>query len=236
MGNLIGESYGSLVGGGSIITIPTLLLTGMPLQSAIAIDNAAALGTEAGILSETWSKVKANKKLVVFMSIPITFGGVLGTWLLLHVSGHIIKYLVAITVILVLLHSYSSRKSQPGHIKKYNYVVLAIVLFLLGAYSNFISAGEGTFGKLSLMSILGLTFIQSHGLKATATMPSRAYSLIVTSVAGLIIWPYLVPMFVSSFIAGKYATKVVKKIPDIYMRVFLTIISLAFVVYLLIFY
>jgi len=234
---VIGESFGALIGGGSIVTIPALLLTGAPLQSAIAIDNAAALGTEAGILSETWSKVKANKWLVLAMSVPITLGGILGTWLLLNVSADIIKYLIAATVIFVVIHSYTHKRPQlNAGVSKSSYFLLAIILFLLGIYSNFISAGEGTFGKLSMMAILGMSFIQSQGLKATATMPSRIYSMIVTGLAGLIIWPYLLTMFISNFIAGKYATKFAKQIPDQYMRVFLTIVSLLFVVYLLAFY
>ncbi len=44
LASIIGESYGSLIGGGSIVTLPALLFTGLPLQSAIAIDNVAALG------------------------------------------------------------------------------------------------------------------------------------------------------------------------------------------------
>jgi uncharacterized membrane protein YfcA len=237
LGGLIGESFGALVGGGSIVTIPALLLTGAPLQSAIAVDNAAALGTEAGILSETLQKVRDNKWLVLAMSVPITLGGILGTWLLLHVSADIIKYLVAATVIFVVIHSFVHRK--PRHdstVSKTNYALLGIILLLLGIYSNFISAGEGTFGKLSMMAILGMSFVQSQGLKATATMPSRMYSMIVTAIAGIMIWPYLLTMFVSNFIAGKYATKFAKRIPDQYMRTFLTIVSLLFVGYLLIFY
>lgn len=69
---LIGESFGALVGGGSIVTMPALLLTGIPITSAIAVDNAASLGTEAGIFSETKRKVLARKKLLLFMMIPMT--------------------------------------------------------------------------------------------------------------------------------------------------------------------
>jgi uncharacterized membrane protein YfcA len=98
------------------------------------------------------------------------------------------------------------------------------------------AAGEGAFSRMGLMSILGLSFMQSQGLKATATMPSRIYSLIVTAFAGLIIWPYLLTFWCSNYLAGKYATKSVKKIPDAYMKTLLTTVSIAFVIYLLFFY
>lgn len=234
---LIGESFGALVGGGSVLTMPALLLTGMPLQSAIATDNAGSLGTEAGILSETKKKVMASKKMVLIMAVPLTLGGIVGTYLLLTISADIIKYLMAVTVIFVVGHAYLSRKSPPPQtVSTLNYILLMGFLFLIGLYSNFMAAGEGTFSRIGLMSILGMTFIQSTAIKATATMPARIYSLIVTGFAGLIVWPYLLTFWVSNFLAGKYATKFAKKIPDLYMRVALTVISIGFVIYLLFIY
>lgn len=233
---LIGESLGALVGGGSVFTMPALLLTGMPLQAAIATDNGGSLGTEAGIFSETRKKVMAHKKLVLLMAIPLTLGGIIGTWLLLNIPGDIIKYIMVATIIFILADSHFNKKPNPKSISNTRYEVVIVFLFLIGIYSNFMSAGEGAFSRIGLMMILGLTFIQSTGIKATATIPSRIYSVIVTGFAGLIVWPYLITMWVASFIGGKYATKFARKIPDIYMKTALTILSLVFVIYLLFFY
>ncbi|MGC1176711.1 MAG: sulfite exporter TauE/SafE family protein, partial [Candidatus Saccharimonadales bacterium] len=234
---LIGESFGALVGGGSLLTMPALLFTGIPLQAAIATDNAAALGTEAGILSETYKKVLANKKLTLLMAAPLTLGGIVGTWLLFHVPGGVIKYLMVATITVLVVHSYFSKgKTDPNAVKRSHYVLMMIFLFLVGAYSNFMAAGEGAFSRFGLMTILGLSFMQSQGIKATATMPSRIYSLIVTGIAGLIIWPYLLTMWCSTFLAGKYATKLAKHIPDNYMKIALTVVSILFAIYLLFFY
>lgn len=234
---LIGEAVGALVGGGSILTMPALLATGIPLQSAIAVDNAGALGTEAGIFSETRRNVLAKKKLVLLMAIPLTVGGVIGTWLLLTIPGDVIKYLMAVTIIVIVAHSYASRKKpDPKNISKASYVVLVIFLFIIGIYSNFMAAGEGAFSRMGIIAILGLTFLQSQGIKATATMPSRMYSLVVTGFNGLIVWPYLVTFWVAGFIAGKYSTRFVKHVPDALMKTILTIVSIIFVTYLLFFY
>lgn len=216
--------------------MPALLLTGIPLQSAIAVDNGAAIGTEAGILSETYQKVKANKRWVLILAIPLTAGGIVGTWLLLTVPGAIIRYMMAATVTFIVIHTYVAKKPSGKSVSKKSFVLVMAFLFVIGIYSNFMAAGEGAFSRMGLMSILGWSYLQSQGIKATATMPSRIYSLIVTGFAGLIVWPYLLTMWFSGFLAGKYATKFVKHIPDKYMKAALTVVSLAFVIYLLFFY
>lgn len=233
---LIGESFGALVGGGSIVTMPALLLTGAPLQSAIAVDNAASLGTEAGIVSETIQKIRSNKRWVLILAIPLTAGGIVGTWLLLTVPGTIIRYLMVVTILLLLGDSYFNKSKKPRKISRTRYEVLIGFMFLIGVYSNFMTAGEGAFSRIGLMTILGWSFMRSQGIKAAATIPSRIYLLVVTTFAGLIIWPYLLTMFCATFLAGRYATAFAKKIPDKYMKAALTVISLAFVVYLLFFY
>lgn len=237
LAGLAGESFGSLIGGGSFITLPALLFVGTPLQSAVAINTAAALGTEAGILSETHKKVFEHRKLVVLMAVPIFAGGVVGTHLLLHVSKSAIKYSVITAMIAILLYNYlSKKKPTPDTASRKSYAALIVFCFFIGVYTNFVSIGEGTFSKVGLMSILGLTFIQSQGLKSTATMPTRFYSLVVTAINGLIIWPYLVTKWCSNFIAGKYATKFAKKLPDHYIQIVLNCFTVIFILYLIFFY
>jgi uncharacterized membrane protein YfcA len=237
LAGLVGESYGCLIGGGSIVLLAVQNFLGVPLKSAIAINNSAVLGTEFGVLSETHEQVLRNKKLVVLMMLPLILGGITGTWLLLTISPEVVKYVMSVAVLIVLGHTYIG-KSRVRHefISKSRYILLFVFLFLTGLYSNLVSLGGGTFSKFAIISVLGLTFIEGQGLSAASGIPNRIYSLIATSIAGLIVWPYVITFWVSTFIAGKYATRFVKHIPDIYLKVSLAIISIGFVAYLLLAY
>lgn len=237
LAGLVGESIGALVGGGSIFIMSALLFMGLPLQAALATDNASALGTEVGILSETYRKVAANKKLLALMTIPITAGGIIGTYLLLTVSATLIKDIMIVGVLFILGHTFFSKnKPDPQAIRKSGYAILIIFLFIMGLYTNFIGVGAGTFSRIAIMSVLGLSFMQSQGLIATAIMPTRIYSLIVTGFAGLIVWPYLLTLWCSNYIAGKYSTKAIKHIPDASLKAVLIVLSIVFVIYLLFFF
>jgi uncharacterized membrane protein YfcA len=234
---LIGESYGSIVGGGSVVTIAAQTFLGVPLQSAIATDDAAALGIEAGVLTETHQKVADTKHLILRMVIPISLGGVIGTLFLLTVPVIVIKGVMTAAVAYLLFHSFYLRpRIKRHHLDKWRWPVLFGCLFLIGLYNNFIGVGEGAFSKMALMTILGLTFMESHGLKAIAMVPTRFFSLVVTAVAHLIVWPYLLTLWCATFLAGKYSTKAVKRVPERYLGPALTAVSLVFIAYLLLAY
>lgn len=234
---LFAESFGAIVGGGGLLTLPLMLFLGVPVQSAIAINTAAALGTEVGILSETRERVLRHKKTVILMAIPIFLGGIIGTHLLLEVPKTAIKYIIIFAISALLLNKFFNRNKPKKITVGYkNYAVLAGFCILIGIYTNFIGAGEGTLAKMGIMSIMGYTFLQSHGIKSTASMPTRFYSLVVTAMAGLIVWPYLITKWCSGFIAGKYSTKFIKRVPDKYMDRIITTITVLFVIYLALFY
>lgn len=233
---MVGEAYGCIVGGGGIVILAAQVYIGVPIKSAIATGTTGGLGTEAGVISETHQQISANKKLTLQMAVPYTLGGIAGVWLLLHVSPIVIKNFMIIAVLVVLIHAfYAKGRKRTAHISKSQHVLLFTFMFMASVYGS-IAPGEGTFSKFALMSVLGLTFLQSQGLKSAATVPSRIYAMVVYTIAGLVIWPYAITLWVSTFIGSKYATKLARKVPDSYLRALLAVVSVAFVVYLLFFY
>jgi uncharacterized membrane protein YfcA len=233
----IAEAYGTLFGGGSILMIPMLTALGIPLQTAVAMDNAAAIGTEAGIVSETQEKIKQHKRLIAWMFVPLALGGVIGTYLLLSAPVEFIKYLMIAAALYLLVHTYFVKpRLRPHAFDRWKYPLLFVVMLIIGLYNNYIGVAEGTFSKIAIMTILGLSFMESHGLKTIAMVPIRLYSLVVTAIAGLIIWPYLFTLWIATFAAGKYATKSIKRVPEGYLKTALTVTSLGFIGYLIFIY
>ncbi|MDC0506100.1 sulfite exporter TauE/SafE family protein [Candidatus Gracilibacteria bacterium] len=237
LAGLMGEFYGAIIGGGSIVMQGVMLYLGLTLQSAIAIDNAAAIGTQVGIIKESKENIKKNWKLIVYMFFPIAIGGVIGTHFLIHINPDIIKNIMIVVISLLLIQLIFFPKRKKSNQEKTSigtYILLAIFLFILGIYNNFIGVAEGTFSKIALMSLLGFSFIGTMGVKTTAILPIRIYSLVVTMMSGLIFLPYLIVLLVATFIAGVYGVRFAKKIPEKYLKRFLIIVTITYLIYLLI--
>jgi uncharacterized membrane protein YfcA len=236
---ILAESYGSIVGSGSVVTQWALAAIGMPLRSVIATDISAALGTDVGIAYETREVVAAQKKIVFVLMISILAGGIVGTRLLTASQSPILKAAVLFALFFLLI-SLSHRILVPVSaptpsvgISKKQWVYLVASMVAIGIYSNAVSVGEGTFGKLALMSILGTSFIGSHGMKSAAMIPARIYALVVTAFQGLVVLPYLLTLWCSNFIAGKYATRFIRRVPERVLEMLLVVVVIGYMMFLL---
>ena len=118
-------------------------------------------------------------------------------------------------------------------LEKYRMPLLVVIMFLIGIYTNFIGVGEATFTKITLISVLGLTFIESHGLKSIVVFPARVYSLVVMGLKGFIIWPYLFTFWVSNFFVGRYVTKYIQRVPEKYLKGLITTFAVLFLIKLI---
>lgn len=236
LAGLIGEGYGTLVGGGSIVIQSTLIFLGLPPHSAIAIDNAGAIASELGIISVAWKKAFKHKKLVILLTIALGIGGVIGTHVFIGLDPQIVKYLMAIMTAAMLIYTFFKEKRKQFIMSHKHYYIIFLVFIMIGFYNNIISIGEGTFARLALMLLLGMSFIEFHGLKTLGTIPIRIYSWIVTAIAGFIIYPYLITLMIANFIAGRYATKLAAKLPEKVIMQLLVTIAIFFIIYILLFH
>lgn len=234
---LFAEGYGAIVGGGSILTQFVLVSLGMPLNSVVATDIAAVIATDLGIFVEVKGRVLKQKKLLILLGLSLFIGGVFGTYLLSNIEVEMIKNTMVVALIFLLVYYLWNHKKfkevKTPHITLGKGFLLFGFMLLLGLYSNLISMGEGTFAKLAMIVIFGMSFVGSHGIKSLAILPTRVYSFVVTVTLGLIAWPYLLTLWVSNFLAGKYATKFIKKIPEVYLRRVLLCVVCAYLLLLL---
>jgi uncharacterized membrane protein YfcA len=231
---LVGESYGAIVGGGSIVVQGVLIALGVPPQSAIAVDNAAALGTEAGVISSAFHNIRRNWRVVLLITPPMMVGGALGTLLLLRAPPSAIKaIMIVVAAAMVLVTQVQVRRTTPSRVpRRFQLATLALLLGVIGIYSNFIGIGEGTFSKLAIASCLGMTFMETHGVKTVAMVPMRVISLVATATAGILVWPYVITLWCSNFIAGRLSTKIVARLPEPVARNLLCVAAVAFMCYL----
>lgn len=236
---LIAESYGTVVGSGGVLIQFVLTALGLPLNMVVANDIAGAIGSSVGVLAASKHKPVKNNKLVLLLAIPFFIGGIIGTLVLINVPTVLLKSLLVIGMIVLLLVMFTgdtaaSRSTHSLYIPPRFYPGIVLVMILLGAQSTASGVGSGTFQKIALLGILRLTFADSLLLNNLVSLPAGIFFLILTAYSGLLVWPYVVSLWLGTFIAGVYATHFVHRVPDRYLRWLLVSITIVYLTALLI--
>jgi uncharacterized membrane protein YfcA len=164
---IVASGFGTLIGGSSIVTIPTLILLGLPPHTAIGTDRFGIIGVGVAGWYKFHKKGLINYRVGLIVAIPVLFGTALGANLVLQISENVLKHvIVATNIVLVaflLLNRGLGVEKRQTAIQPKEYVVGAALSFLVGIYGGFYGAMAGTFSIYILIAWFRQTFIQSAG-------------------------------------------------------------------------
>lgn len=171
----------SVVGGGGLIAIPALLLTGLPLPVILGTNKLAA---SMSSLTSTISFIRSGKinfDLVKYL-IPFSLiGAVLGTLTVRQVPSSFLKPLVIFLLIGVAIYTvfkkdWGSISTYTGITQKTKYVSVGVA-FVIGFYDGFFGAGTGSFLIFAFL-YLGFDFVTAAGNAKALNFSSNVASLI----------------------------------------------------------
>ncbi len=180
---IIAGSYGALVGGHSLLTLPILLILGISPHTAIATNAFGVIGASIAGWYKFHKKKLIDYKVGIFLAIPAIIGAAIGSNFVSTINETLLKQTIGIlTVILlalVLLNPEKGVKQIKHKITLIHYAAIAIISLLIGVYGSFYIAAIGTFFTYSLILLLGFTFLESA---ATNKIAVTAINLTVTAI------------------------------------------------------
>ncbi len=207
----------SVAGGGSFISFPALLFTGMAPIAANATNTAALWpGTVASTLAYRNAFTPHARRLILPLFIVGIIGGVLGARVLLitpqNTFLHLIPWLLLAATLLFLFSGPITTwiRKRAGHNPNDGAKVppllmvagLAIEL-VVAMYVGYFGAGAGIL-FLSLLAILGIDDIHAmNGMKTLLVSVVNGVAIVTFVIARVIVWPQALVMLVGA-IAGGY--------------------------------
>ena len=173
--------FATLVGGGSLVTIPVLILLGLPSQVAIATNRFGNIGLLLAGLYKFGEKKLVNFKLGSILAVFSVLGSIIGANLVLKASDLALRQTIAIMTFLVLgifiLKPQIGLRHRDLELHWGHWVLGILLSFGLGIYGGFFGAAVGTFFTYLQVLIFGESFLESAG---TRKIPSTALSLAAT--------------------------------------------------------
>lgn len=235
MAGLLGGMLNSIAGGGTFITFPALLFSGLPPVSANATNTfAACSGYISGAVAFR-QEIKAYKQELPKLLLISLLGGMTGAWLLLQTPDKVfqeaIPWLLLFATILFIFgrqinHFFKDIASRNSYIHSAGSLLLMFLLLLVCIYGGFFNAALGII-ILSYLALAGYTDINAmNGLKLIISSCVSLIAIIIFIMDGLIVWFEGTAVLVGTLVGGYIAAHASRQIPQQKVKSFVSIISI----------
>ena len=231
----IAGAFDAIAGGGGLLTVPALLLTGM--------NPVAALGTNKlqgafGALSSTTAF--ARRGLIDWKSaLPIAGGaavaGLCGALCASLLSPRVLAALVPVLLIVIALYFGFSRGLKGEDVQpRLTVPVFAFCIApLVGFYDGIFGPGAGAFYMVAIVTMLGYGVLKATAHTKLANAASNLGSLTLFALKGVVVWPVGLAMAVGAFIGAQVGSRLAMRFGPKLIRPLLVVISCAMAVKLL---
>ncbi len=232
------SSFGTLVGGGSLITIPVLILLGLPPHTALGTDRMGITGIGIAGWYKFHEKGLIDYKIGVLIAVPTLIGSFLGANIVLQIDKEVLKRIIAVITILILAFVVAQprigvERRRPV-ITKREYLMGIFFSFLVGVYGGFYGAMAATFMSYVLIFLFRQTFLESAGTGKISTFFMTLTAAVVFAMKGALHFAFGTAMFLGcctgAFVGAHYSDK----IGNVWIKRLFIVIVLIMVIRLLI--
>ncbi|CAN1571324.1 COG0730 Predicted permeases [Rhabdaerophilaceae bacterium] len=195
----------AIAGGGGLLTVPALLLAGVPPVQAIATNK---LQGTFGVLSSTATFLRAGaieRSLVLPLGAAALGGGVLGAVLAVIVPIALLRALIPFALMAIGIYMLMTPSFGDGQDKARMRPAMfaGTIGVLIGAYDGIFGPGAGTFYLIGLISLCGFPLLRATAHTKLMNAASNLGALFLFLLAGhVLLVPGLVMGLASAVGAG----------------------------------
>lgn len=205
----VAGSINSVAGGGTLVSVPTLIWLGVPAINANATN---ALALWPGSLGSVWGYRReladADRRLVALV-VPSLIGGLAGAVLLHYTPPDVFENLIPALILFATCLFMAQEPLQRRfnltaiHEARSHWLSWTMLFQLLVAlYGGYFGAGIGIM-MLAALSLMGHTDIhQMNGVKNLLAVCINGIAAFYLSFTGLIVWPDAAVMAVGAICGG----------------------------------
>lgn len=245
---MLGGTLNSVAGGGSFITVPSLIFAGvLPVQANTTSTVALWPGSVASITAYRRELAKLNRVVILTLGITSMVGGVLGALLLLSTSQSTFLYLLPyLMLVATLLFAFSPRitallrkrsVSTQGIQEKeslFSWRTLAAISFIqliIAVYGGYFGGGIGIM-ILASLGIMGMENIhEMNGMKTVLQSSINGVAVITFIIARAVVWLPALVMIAGAIAGGYGGAYFARKLDPRAIRIFVILIGSGMTIY-----
>jgi len=234
----------AIAGGGGLITVPALLVAGLPPHAALGTNKGQALfGSSAAILRYRMAGLIDGKTARI--SVPLGFAGsIAGSGLALVLRPDVLRPVVLALLLVVAILMASGRlrprerdgvpagereAAPPAHVG----ILVAALAIVFGAYDGFFGPGVGTFIIAAFAGLLHRSLARATADAKVLNLASNTAAAMMFASRGAVLWAIAVPMAATQVVGGFFGAHLAVRRGEGLIRAVVLVVVAALVFWLL---
>ncbi len=236
---VVAGAMNSVAGGGSFITFPTLVMTGIPSIVANATSTVAVWPGTIASVGAYRDDIRRERKLLPGLLAVSVIGGLLGAFVLLRTPQRTFDRLLPwLLLVATLIFTFGARmaawiRGQPhgDGSAAHAGVVSWLLQLVIATYAGYFGAGVG-FLMLAMLSLAGMSDIHAmNGIKTVLGATANLVAIVAFIWAGKVLWPQALLMAVGSIMGGYGGAHYARKVNPAVIRALVIFIGVGMTCY-----
>ncbi|MCY2951659.1 MAG: TSUP family transporter [Planctomycetota bacterium] len=224
----------AIAGGGGLLTVPALFLTGIDPHLAMGTNKAQGVFGTATSLQRFSGSSLLDRKRAKRSFVPALVGAAAGVFLLMHVKPQVLRPLVmamlAGVAIFMIVHRAPAVPRPPRH---RGFILTGAVAFILAFYDGFFGPGTGTFLIVAYAYFWGDSLDSASANAKVVNFGSNFASMVTFAALGQIRWKLALPMAAGQVVGGYLGAHATIRAGRKLVRLAVVMVSIALIARLL---
>lgn len=222
----------AVAGGGGVITLPALLLAGLPTGVALGTNKGQSVFGSGTALLSYWRAGLVRRSLAK-VTIPMgLLGAALGVAFLLKMEEKVPSAVrPTVMALLAAVAAFLAFRPQfgAGHREARTAVpaVAALLAFVVAAYDGFFGPGTGTFLILGFVALFGDSAREASADAKAINFASNLASCICFAALGRVVWAVALPMALGQALGAALGARIAIRGNDALVRRTVFVVVLA---------
>ena len=248
--SMLAGALNAMAGGGSFLSFPAVLGTGMLPIQANATNTVALWPGQFASIAAYWEDLKHNFRLLVPLGTAALIGGLAGGVVLLRTGQstflRLVPWLLLVAALLFAVSTpiskWLQRRAAGREVArlasgadtpppKPSMIPLFLGMIFVCFYIGYFGAGSG-FLVMSLLAIFGVEEInQINALKVVTTCLANGIAVVTFIVEKQVLWKTCLLMMVTAAIGGYFGARYSRRVDARVMRAIVVVVGLGMAAY-----
>lgn len=210
----------TLAGGGGLIVLPALIVSGIPPHCALATNKLQGTMGTATATFMMLRKRRVQWKQIKTMMTAAFLGSIGGTIAVQFINAELLSFVIPLVLVGIALYFLVSPQPKPRPVPLAEEIFYRrFILPAIGWYDGMFGPGTGSFFALAGMTLRNLSLIEATAVAKTLNFATNFGSLLIFLLSGKIIWMVGLLMMIGQFIGAWLGSHALLAINPRYLRI-----------------